>query len=139
MKYQTNQASKISDNVLKTLEKAAEPLCVPDRVHDISPEGVAKALTDTLVDPHEAVITGAAAVIAGEPIKEVIPNLNVASLAPVALDPVTAGFDAAAALFNFLSTTQGQIVTADIIALDEFFVKKVQEVFTKIHDHLMKN
>ena len=55
------------------------------------------------------------------------------------LDPITAGFNAAAAFFNFLSTVQGQRVCADIITTDEFFVKKCSEIFQKIHDKLEKS
>jgi ABC-type molybdate transport system permease subunit len=57
----------------------------------------------------------------------------------IGLDPITAGFNAAAAFFNFLSTAQGQVICADIITLDEFFIKKIQEVFQKIHDQVQKS
>lgn len=53
-------------------------------------------------------------------------------------DPITAGFTAAAAFFNFLSTPQGQRVVGDILTIDEFFAKKVYELFLKIHNYIDK-
>ena len=53
-------------------------------------------------------------------------------------DPITAGFNAAAAFFNFLSTTQGQRVVGDIISLDEAFAKDVHELFLKIKGFIDK-
>jgi hypothetical protein len=54
------------------------------------------------------------------------------------LDPLTAGFNAAAAFFNFLSTDQGQRVCKGILDLDSAFVQKVHEIFLKIHDRIQK-
>jgi len=53
-------------------------------------------------------------------------------------DPITAGFTAAAAFFNFLSTTQGQRMVGDILTVDEFFAKKLYDVFLKIHNYIDK-
>jgi hypothetical protein len=53
-------------------------------------------------------------------------------------DPITAGFNAAAAFFNFLSTTQGQRVVADIITLDEKFAGDVHDLFLKIKTFIEK-
>ena len=53
-------------------------------------------------------------------------------------DPITAGFTAAAAFFNFLSTTQGQRVVSDILTIDEFFAKRIYELFLKIHNYIDK-
>lgn len=53
-------------------------------------------------------------------------------------DPITAGFNAAAAFFNFLSTPQGQRVCSDMLTIDEFLVKKIYEIFVKIHGFLEK-
>jgi hypothetical protein len=124
-------------------EKDFQNLCEPDRIHDITPEGVAQKLTETLVDPHERIVAKP------EPVAETVSAVNAqAPVVPkvegagpvltIGLDPLTAGFNAAAALFNLLSTTQGQVVMAQMIALDEFFVKKVQEIFEKIHDQVQK-
>jgi hypothetical protein len=49
------------------------------------------------------------------------------------LDPLTAGFNAAAAFFNFLSTEQGQRICKDIIDFDHEFVAKCHNIFDKIH------
>lgn len=53
-------------------------------------------------------------------------------------DPITAGFNAAAAFFNFLCTVQGQRVCNDMLTLDEELVKKIYELFVKIHDFIEK-
>ena len=51
-------------------------------------------------------------------------------------DPITAGFNAAAAFFSFLSTVQGQRVCNDILNLDEAFAREVHDVWVKIHDRV---
>jgi len=51
-------------------------------------------------------------------------------------DPLTAGFQAAAAFFNFLSTAQGQIIVADILKWDAQFAARVHDVFVAIHKRI---
>jgi len=53
-------------------------------------------------------------------------------------DPVTAGFNAAAAMFNFFCTVQGQRFVGDMLTIDEFLVKKIYQLFVKIHDFVEK-
>jgi hypothetical protein len=54
----------------------------------------------------------------------------------IGADPLTAGFNAAAAFFNFLSTVQGQRVVERIIAFDDKFVQIVSNIAAKIHNSL---
>jgi hypothetical protein len=71
----------------------------------------------------------------------VVPNPNeikYGSIFGSGLDPLTAGLNAAAAFFNFLSTVQGQRVTKDILDFDANFVHKCHDIFVKIHDGLAK-
>ena len=56
----------------------------------------------------------------------------------IGADPLTAGFNATAAFFNFLSTTQGQRVVERIIAFDDAFVKTVYTLFMKIQGFISK-
>ena len=53
-------------------------------------------------------------------------------------DPITAGFNAAAAFFNFLCTPAGQRFANDLLTLDEMFAKQIHELFIKIHDFIEK-
>lgn len=53
-------------------------------------------------------------------------------------DPITAGFNAAAAFFQFLCTVQGQRVCNDMLTIDEELVKRMHELFIKIHDFIEK-
>ena len=72
----------------------------------------------------------------GNPLKLSIPKEGF-SFGLVA-DPLTAGFQAAAAFFNFLSTVQGQRVVDKIIDFDEAFVHKVHDMFTNIQNFIGK-
>lgn len=53
-------------------------------------------------------------------------------------DPLTAGFQATAAFFNFLSTAQGQRVVDDIINFDEAFLKRVHDLFVSMETFIGK-
>lgn len=53
-------------------------------------------------------------------------------------DPISAGFEALAAFFNFLCTPQGQLVAADLRTFDQQFISKLHDLFTKIHDFFEK-
>jgi hypothetical protein len=53
-------------------------------------------------------------------------------------NPVTAAFEAAAALFNFLCTPEGQQVVGEIRMIDIAFTHKVNEVFNKLHQMITK-
>jgi hypothetical protein len=111
------------------------------RTCKLTPEYVAETLTAHLCDPSFSEKD-----VAIDPKKDLpeVPGLPKAPDAALTfgfgagLDPLTAGFNAAAAFFNFLSTTEGQRICKDIIDLDEFFVKKCKEVFDKIHDRVQK-
>lgn len=128
------------------LEVVAKDFVTPDREHDITPEHVAAVINEH-VGPlptftEKDIVAEDKDVIKPTDLP-VIPGVEKAPIAATSglfggLDPLTAGFNAAAAFFNFLSTEQGQRICKDIIDLDEFFVKKVKEVFDKIHDKVQK-
>jgi len=49
-------------------------------------------------------------------------------------NPVAAAFEAMAALFNFLSTPQGQLIVEDIRKFDIAFYNKIKGLIDKIHN-----
>lgn len=54
------------------------------------------------------------------------------------MDPVTAALNAAAALFNFLASAEGQKVVEDFRTLDQGFVQKMKDLFDKVHAQAAK-
>lgn len=51
----------------------------------------------------------------------------------IPMDPLTATQNAIAALFQFLSTPEGQKVVEDFRQLDQAFVSKLKDLFDKLH------
>ena len=49
------------------------------------------------------------------------------------MDPITATQNAIAALFQFLSSAEGQKVVEDFRTLDQAFVSKLKDLFDKLH------
>ena len=60
------------------------------------------------------------------------------SIFSINADPLTAGFTALAAFFNFLSTPAGQRIVTDILNFDAEFAHKIHDLFEKIHDFIGK-
>lgn len=54
------------------------------------------------------------------------------------LDPFTAGNNAIAQLFAFFSTEQGQLVVADLRALNKDIISKIAGLIDHIHDSVNK-
>jgi hypothetical protein len=111
--------SNNTEAVIAAQHEALEKIVVPGAeppVREITPEAVAESLTAQLVDPAKVQQQKAS-----EPITEPIfpgvhPEQKLTFGFGSGLDPLTAGFNAAAAFFNFLSTTKERIRTAGSIA-----------------------